>query len=709
MSNREQVPGDRDGAVAQDVAEALAAITLPSIEPFTSDAPALAGLPARCPFPVPVPEPLTRRSVAQGVYDAGIRALGAVKVLEDALAACKAGIVDRVMGAARVEAEAGELDQWQNGVAQSSAVSNMALVLRIPEVTASSLVYHSMDLREHFPDTMAALGAGELSWRHACTVADEIGTLRENPDTTDTDVAVFEAKLLLLAVGTTAGCFASKARRARESMFPGTIVTRTKQAFAARKMVSEPGKDNMSWMTFYLPTVTANAIMTRCTRIARAVKEDARQQQEANDHAGGGEDSREYRTLTQLRVDIAAIQLLGQELPTTTTTFSRPVSFQSTSQPGPTASSVGSAGNSGNNGGDASGTRSSGAFFSEGVSFGPTPVFGTGSDRGVTLIDEEPSWAHKFPENDGNQREDPPHGAQTPAVDVPLSGALLSNASTNKDTGACRGTDGEPIAGVVMGDGSGFVDGMVDGIVEDAAREYLEQLEQLAQGRIIQGPPLPEATILLKVPFLGLLDITDEPAELVGVDGGPVPEDIARKLLAGSSTFLRVLTDPVSGEVLPLTPERYTLRNVEKEMLRAMAESCYFPNCMNPVMDTEFDHLHPFEKGGKSTAGNLRPACRRHHVMKHFKDDKDRHGNYRRYKEPHRQGIRLRGWTPQPLPDGRVGWITPTGAYEPPQYEEPQRTMYPTWLKKRIAKSLTPRPPDEPKEPESPGSHSTDN
>ena len=61
---------------------------------------------------------------------------------------------------------------------------------------------------------------------------------------------------------------------------------------------------------------------------------------------------------------------------------------------------------------------------------------------------------------------------------------------------------------------------MVDGIVEDAGREYLEQLEQLAQGRIIQGPPLPEATILLKVPFLGLLDITDEPAELVGVDGG---------------------------------------------------------------------------------------------------------------------------------------------------------------------------------------------
>ena len=83
-------------------------------------------------------------------------ALGAVKVLEDALAACKAGIVDRVMGAARVEEGTVELDPWQRGIAQSSAITNMALVLRIPEVTASSLVYHCMDLRDHFPDTMAA-------------------------------------------------------------------------------------------------------------------------------------------------------------------------------------------------------------------------------------------------------------------------------------------------------------------------------------------------------------------------------------------------------------------------------------------------------------------------------------------------------------------------------------------------------------------------
>ncbi|WP_449373747.1 DUF222 domain-containing protein [Arthrobacter psychrolactophilus] len=666
-------------------------LSLPSIESFGSDNPALDGLPALCPVPVPVPEPPTRLSVAQGVYDAGMLALGAVKVLEDALAACKAGIVDRVMGAAKVEEGTVALDRWQRGIAQGSAITNMALVLRIPEVTASSLAYHAMDLREHFPDTMAALGAGELSWRHACIVADEIGTLRMNPDTTDDDVVVFEGKLLLLAKGTTAGCFASKARRARESMFPGTIITRTKQAFAERRMVNEPGKDNMSWMSFHLPTVTANAIMTRCTRIARAMKADAQQCQQAADHAGSGEDCREHRTLAQLRVDIAAIQLLGQDLPA-----GAPVktSAGATGQPSPGAAKSSSTSTTNTAGGSARSRAGQG-----GGSWEERHSVEQFSTSGVRLVDEEPIWTHTGPQQSES------HASEHSTVDGTLSGTILPDTSASANADAAD-AEVEPLVGVVLGDGSGFIDGVVDGIVEHPVQEYLDQLQALAQGLNVQGPPLPAATILLKVPFLGLLNLTDEPAELVGVDGGPVPEDIARKLLAGSSTFLRVLTDPVSGELMPVNPDRYTLRQVEKDLLRAMAESCYFPNCTNPVVDTDIDHLHAFEHGGKSTAANLRPACRKHHALRHFKDDKDRHGNYRRYKEPHRNGIKLRGWTPKPLPDGRIAWITPTGAIEPPQYEEPQRTMYPKWLKKRITKSLTPEPPDKPKEPGQPNNDS---
>ncbi|WP_139244193.1 HNH endonuclease signature motif containing protein [Arthrobacter alpinus] len=190
--------------------------------------------------------------------------------------------------------------------------------------------------------------------------------------------------------------------------------------------------------------------------------------------------------------------------------------------------------------------------------------------------------------------------------------------------------------------------------------------------------------MLIKVPVLGLLDPTEESGELVALSGGPVPLEMAGELLAGSSTFLRVLTDPVTGEIFPVSPDRCTLREAEREVLRAMVGRRYCPNCIDPILDTEFDHLFPFESGGKSTVENVFPACKKHHGLKHFKDDKARHGVYRRLKEPHRAGLRLRGWTPRATQDGMVGWITPTGAYESPQQDETQPVHYPRWLKKHI-------------------------
>ena len=134
--------------------------------------------------------------------------------------------------------------------------------------------------------------------------------------------------MLVLAVGTTAAGFASKARRARESLFPASMSTRTKEAFATRRMSCESVRDGMSWLTLYLPTLAAESIMTRCTRIARAIKDDARHQHTANNAtanpatgAGGvGEDLRERRTLAQLRIDVAAQLLMGQDLPATSHT-----------------------------------------------------------------------------------------------------------------------------------------------------------------------------------------------------------------------------------------------------------------------------------------------------------------------------------------------------------------------------------------------------
>ncbi|WP_425864239.1 HNH endonuclease [Arthrobacter sp. TWP1-1] len=774
MSSRECFPGDRGDEATQDVAALLAGITLPSIEPFGSDSPALVGLEGHFPFPVPVPEPLTRLVVARGVYDAGIAALLVVKGLEDALAACKAALMDRILGAASVEAVAMELDPWQSGIAESSAVTNMALVLRIPEVTAAALAHHSVDLLRHHPDTYAALDSGVLSWRHACIVLNEIGTLQETLGVTGEDVAGFEARLLVLAVGSTAAGFASKARRARESLFPGSISARTKKAFAQRRLSCESGRDGMSWMTFYLPTVAAEPIMTRCTRIARAIKDDARREHRAANHAhrgqdGAGEDLLEHRTLAQLRVDIAAQLLMGQDLPSNSYTnpTSTPGPNNPSTNPSPSPFTTGAftsdpfAGGTSKPSNAAGGSvfrsgRHNGARQDTGRqdSFGQSPgsqsssgqdSFGQGAGGvgfgGVRLIDEEPVWAHRDPgqavgriptPGDGTEMDnnpasecgaanlaspdaDPPPPPPEPLTpsDEPeppelLCGQLLDGLPEEPPTGelptgdlpADEDVDEDGVVllvGEVVGDGSGYVDGVVDGVVEDPGQEYLDQLAGLRVGGVVAGPPLPQAIVLVTVPLMGLLNLTDEPGEFVGPGGGPIPADIARELLSGSSTFLRVFTDPVTGEMLPLNPERYTLREAEREVLRAMAGSCYFPNCSNPILDTEFDHLVPFERGGKTTQENARPACRKHHGLKHFKDDKDKHGVYRRFKEPQREGIRMRGWTPTLTQDGRVGWITPTGAYEPPQEDQTRPTRYPRWLKKRITgqritKSLKRRP-----------------
>ncbi|MDO5754241.1 MAG: hypothetical protein Q4P21_14395, partial [Arthrobacter sp.] len=82
------------------------------------------------------------------------------------------------------------------------------------------------------------------------------------------------------------------------------------------------------------------------------------------------------------------------------------------------------------------------------------------------------------------------------------------------------------------------------------------------------------------------------------------------------------------------------------------------------------------------------PACQRHHLLKHFKDDKTRHGHYRREHDPERTKIRLRGWKPLPTTNGTTAWLSPSGNYHRPQHHEPRPPAYPKWLKKRLNNPL---------------------
>lgn len=76
---------------------------------------------------------------------------------------------------------------------------------------------------------------------------------------------------------------------------------------------------------------------------------------------------------------------------------------------------------------------------------------------------------------------------------------------------------------------------------------------------------------------------------VVGVQGGPGA--VGAGSGAGSATFLRVPTDPASGQAPTVQPERHTPEHAEKAVLQSLAGHCPVPNGPNPVIDTGLDPL----------------------------------------------------------------------------------------------------------------------
>lgn len=128
---------------------------------------------------------------------------------------------------------------------------------------------------------------------------------------------------------------------------------------------------------------------------------------------------------------------------------------------------------------------------------------------------------------------------------------------------------------------------------------------------------------------------TNTPAELVGY--GPIAPELARRL-AADGTWQRILTDPVSGEIVDIGRRRYRPPAALTEYVRARDQVCTFPTCAQAAVDCDLDHSTAFADGGETSATNLSVKCRRHHLLKHHA-----------------------GWTTIQQPDGTVTWISPTG------------------------------------------------
>jgi hypothetical protein len=170
--------------------------------------------------------------------------------------------------------------------------SEVAAALKVAEVTAGNLIAHASSLVHHLPATMTALDTGDISYRHATTVAEEAWTLPDEAWSEFEDTLLPEAKTM------TPSQFSRKARKVRETVHPESIAVRRAKSLADRRLDLTTAADGMAYLTLYLAADDGIAIHRRITDLARSQQ-----------------GRKEERTLSQLRVDTATHLLTCGEVP----------------------------------------------------------------------------------------------------------------------------------------------------------------------------------------------------------------------------------------------------------------------------------------------------------------------------------------------------------------------------------------------------------
>ncbi|MFZ8757537.1 DUF222 domain-containing protein [Microbacterium sp. HMH0099] len=125
----------------------------------------------------------------------------------------------------------------------------------------------------------------------------------------------------------------------------------------------------------------------------------------------------------------------------------------------------------------------------------------------------------------------------------------------------------------------------------------------------------PPATVVVTVPALTLLGRGDEPATLEGY--GPIDLETARRLAGSATSWVRLLTHPVSGAPLVLDRTTYRVPVALRRWLGVTSPTCVFPGCGRAARDCDIDHRTAWAGGGTTDGDNLDPKCRHHHRLRH--------------------------------------------------------------------------------------------
>jgi hypothetical protein len=165
------------------------------------------------------------------------------------------------------QARAAAFARWdEHQIARRTIVTETACLTRTAERTIDHQLEEARFLSSCAPATFDALAAGDISYRHATTLLDQLRTVP------DEQQAAFEEAVLPVAKSLPVGRFRDQARRLRERLHPETIVVRTRNALADRRTYWEPAHDGMAWLHWYGTAEQTKAACDRITGMAASLR-----------------------------------------------------------------------------------------------------------------------------------------------------------------------------------------------------------------------------------------------------------------------------------------------------------------------------------------------------------------------------------------------------------------------------------------------------
>lgn len=154
------------------------------------------------------------------------------------------------------------------------------------------------------------------------------------------------------------------------------------------------------------------------------------------------------------------------------------------------------------------------------------------------------------------------------------------------------------------------------------------------------------AEVSIVIPALTMLGEGDELASILGL--GPIGLAEAQRMAAMAPSLIRILTDPVTDQVL--ATDSYRPGEKLRRFLRMRDGRCRCPSCNRAVWRCDIDHTIPYSAGGVTGAGNLAHLCQGHHTIKH-----------------------LPGWSLRQTEPGVLQWVTPHGIVATDRPDTPVR------------------------------------